>query len=102
MNRYIKGVTALSVLAVLLLVGTFLFNPLGQSVDAKQDSKASNRSPLPNALLPVVAKSLSKDDPSYHINSTKDLHTANTPRHGLETKFEKSSVTFKSGSDSFE
>jgi hypothetical protein len=87
---------------VLLLVGTFLFNPLGETVDAEQNSKVSNKSPLPNSLLPVVAKSLSKDGPSYHINSTKDLHTANTPRHGLETKFEKSSVTFKSGSDSFE
>ncbi|GJM14863.1 MAG: hypothetical protein DHS20C13_01900 [Thermodesulfobacteriota bacterium] len=102
MTRYNKGVAALSVLAVLLLVGAFLFNPLGETVDAKQDSKVSNKSPLPKALVPVVAKSLSKDDSSYHINSTKDLHTANTPRHGLETRFEKNSATFKSGSDSFE
>lgn len=93
---------ALSVLTVLLLGSFILFNPLGESVDAKQDQKVSKSSSLPSALLPVVAKSLSKDDSSYHINSTKDLHTANTPRHGLETKFEKSSVTFKSGSDSFE
>ncbi len=102
MNRYSLRVAALSVLTVLLIAGTFLINPFGESVDAKQDSKVSKSSSLPSALIPVVAKSLSKDDPSYHINSTKDLHTANTPRHGLETKFEKSSVTFKSGSDSFE
>ncbi len=102
MNRYSLRVSALSILVVFLLGSIFLFNPFGESVDAKQDQKISKSSSLPSALVPVVAKSLGKDDPSYHINSTKDLHIAKTPRHGLETSFEKSSVTFKSGSDSFE
>lgn len=102
MNRYSLRAVALSVLAILLLGSFFLLNPLGNSVDAKQDQKVTKSSSIPNDLKPVLAKSMARDDSAYHINSAKDEHTANTPTQGLETKFGKESVTFKSGSDSFE
>lgn len=102
MNRYSLRVSALSVLAVFLLGSLFLLNPFGETLDAKQNSKVSKSSSLPNDLKPAVAKSIARDDSSYHINSNKDVHTANTPTQGLETEFGKDGVTFKSGSDSFE
>jgi len=77
-----------------------LFNPLIESSINEWDSKISNRSPLPNPLLPAVAKSFGRDDPSYHINTVDNTHRATTPRQGLETEFGAEGVAFKTDDDS--
>ena len=98
MNRLTTRVAALSIIAVLFLAGFLLFNPLGEAVNAEQDSIVrQNTSSLPPSLLPVVAESLGKTDSSYHINGS----SASTPAHGLETHFSKQGVTFNAAESSF-
>lgn len=100
MNKLITRAAALTVVATFFLAGFLLFNPLGESSINERDSKITNRSPLPNSLLPAVAKSFGRDDPSYHINSVDNTHSATTPRQGLETEFGAEGVFFKTDDDS--
>lgn len=93
-KNYFLGSVFLSILLIMLAVFFLLpSNNLNKAV-VEVSPYSSQFKLIPKLMLPVLAKSLGRDDPSYHIQDEDEYLRSNTSSFGIETKFSDKGVLF--------